>query len=51
MNAMVGVDENDNDDDVIDHPMNKLMLIHLKNLNELEKYFLFELLFVVYYQV
>jgi hypothetical protein len=48
---MVEVDENDNDDDVIDHQMNKLMLIRLKNLNELEKYFLFELLFVVYYQI
>ncbi len=48
---MVEVDENDNVDDVIDHQMNKLMLIHLMNLNELEKYFLFELLFVVYYQI
>jgi hypothetical protein len=39
---MVEVDENDNDDDVIDHPMNKLMLIHLKNPNEREIYYLFE---------
>jgi hypothetical protein len=49
MYAMVVVDENDNDDEFV-HPMSRLMLIHLKNLNELEIYFLFELLFVVYYQ-
>lgn len=46
---MVVVDECDNDE--IAHRMSKSMLIHSMNPNEPEKYFLYEVLFVVCCQV
>ena len=43
MYAKVEDDENDtDDDDVIDHRMNRSMSIHSTNLNVPEKYFPFE---------